>query len=146
VPVFDTFAQLLLRRNRGTFNTSALVSAMPSPSARNSIKREYKRKKMATSEQYFNLVRTSKSSWIAVPAHQANSSPDGTIYSREPESAILRNAAPAPGRLFAQATGTQVRFPERFPRLTIAMIAFALFTISVTAEVELLRHAGYFWR
>jgi hypothetical protein len=26
------------------------------------------------------------------------------------------------------------------------MIAFALFTISVTAEVELLRHAGYFWR
>jgi hypothetical protein len=93
---------------------------------------------MATSEQYFNLVRTSKSSWIAVPAHQANSSPDGTIYSREPESAILRNAAPAPGRLFAQATGTQVRFP--------AMIAFALFTISVTAEVELLRHAGYFWR
>jgi hypothetical protein len=101
---------------------------------------------MATSEQYFNLVRTSKSSWIAVPAHQANSSPDGTIYSREPESAILRNAAPAPGRLFAQATGTQVRFPERFPRLTIAMIAFALFTISVTAEVELLRHAGYLWR
>jgi hypothetical protein len=101
---------------------------------------------MATSEQYFNLVRTSKSSWIAVPANQSTSATDGTIYSRESESAILRNTAPAPGRLFAQATGTQAAFTERFPRLTIAMIAFALFTISVTAEVELLRHAGYFWR
>lgn len=100
---------------------------------------------MAASEQYFNLVRTSKSSWIAVPANQTSAS-DGTIYSREPESTILRNAAPVPGRLFAQATGSQVKFQERFPRLTIAMIAFALFTISVTAEVEMLRHAGYFWR
>ncbi len=101
---------------------------------------------MATSEQYFNLVRTSKSSWIAVPIHQTPSSADGVIYSREPESAILRNAAPLPGRLFAQAVGSRARFTERFPRLTIAMIAFALFTISVTAEVEMLRHAGYFWR
>ena len=71
---------------------------------------------------------------------------DGTIYRRESESAILRNTAPAPGRLFAQATGAQVGFTERFPRLTIAMIVLTLFTISVTAEVEFLRHAGYFWR
>jgi hypothetical protein len=101
---------------------------------------------MATSEQYFSLVRTSKSSWIAVPVNQSGPSKDGTIYSREPEAAILRNTAPAPGRLFARSAGSSIPFTERFPRLTIAMIAFALFTISVTAEVELLRHAGYFWR
>ena len=101
---------------------------------------------MATSEQYFNLVRTSKSSWIAVPISRSGPSNDGAIYSREPEAAILRNSAPVPGRLFARAAGNHVAFTERFPRLTIAVIAFALFTISVTAEVELLRHAGYFWR
>ena len=101
---------------------------------------------MATSEQYFNLVRTSKSSWIAVPANQSTSGIDGTIYGRESESAILRKTAAARGRLFAQASGAQIGFTERFPRLTIAMVAFALFTVSVAAEVELLRHAGYFWR
>ena len=101
---------------------------------------------MATSQQYFNLVRTSKSSWIAVPINQSGPSSDGAIYSREPEATIRRNSAPVPGRLFARAIGSRVAFSERFPRLTIAVIAFALFTISVTAEVELLRHAGYFWR
>jgi hypothetical protein len=101
---------------------------------------------MSTSEQYFSLVRTSKSSWIAVPAHQTAQAADGTIYVREPDAAILRNSGPISGRLFAQAAGARAKFTERFPRLTIAMIAFAIFTISVTAEVEVLRHAGYFWR
>src|ERR1700728_2883229 len=101
---------------------------------------------MSTSEQYFSLVRTSKSSWIAVPVGQSGPSTDGTVYSRESESAILRNAAPVTGRLFAQSTGARASFTERFPRLTIAMIACLLFGISVAAEVELLRHAGYFWR
>jgi len=99
---------------------------------------------MSTSEQYFSLVRTSKSSWIAVPSHQTEQAADGTVRVRE--SALLRNPPPISGRLFAQATGSRVKFTERFPRLTIAMIAFALFTISITAEVELLRHAGYVWR
>jgi hypothetical protein len=100
---------------------------------------------MATSEQYFNLVRTSKSSWIAVPVNQIGST-DEAAFKREPEAAILRGAAPTSGRLFAEAAGSQVRFQERYPRLTIAMIAFALFTISVTAEIEMLRNSGYFWR
>jgi len=100
---------------------------------------------MSTSEQYFSLVRTSKSSWIAVPSHQTEQDADGTLRVRESQ-ALLRNAAPISGRLFAQATGGRVKFTERFPRLTIAMIALALFTISVTAEIELLRHAGYVWR
>jgi hypothetical protein len=101
---------------------------------------------MGTSEQYFSLVRTSKSSWIAVPVNPSGTVTDGTIYSREPEATILRNSAPVPGRLFAQSAAVRVAFTERHPRLTIAMIALALFTISVTAEIELLRHAGYFWR
>lgn len=101
---------------------------------------------MSTSEQYFSLVRTSKSSWIAVPAHQTAQAADGTVYVREADPAILRDSAPISGRLFAEASGSNTKFTERFPRLMIAMIAFALFTITVTAEVEVLRHAGYFWR
>jgi hypothetical protein len=101
---------------------------------------------MSTSEQYFSLVRTSKSSWVAVPINRSGSSADGTIYSREPEASLLRNGAPAPGRLFAQSLAGSSAFTERYPRLTIALIAVALFGISVTAEIELLRHSGYFWR
>jgi hypothetical protein len=101
---------------------------------------------MATTEQYFSLVRTSKSSWIAVPVNRSGSAVDGTIYSRDPEAALLRNGAPAPGRLFAQTSATRAAFSERYPRLTIAMIAFVLFGISVTAEIELLLHAGYVLR
>jgi len=101
---------------------------------------------MGTTEQYFSLVRTSKSSWIAVPVNRSGSAADGTIYSREPDAAILRNSAPVPGRLFAQSGAVRSGFTERHPRITIALIAFVLFGISVTAEIEMLRHSGYFWR
>ncbi|HEX3891222.1 MAG TPA: hypothetical protein VHW46_01505 [Terracidiphilus sp.] len=101
---------------------------------------------MSASEQYFNLVRTSKSSWVAVPAHQTAQAADGTLYVREPEAAILRSSSSPLQRLFAQASKGNSKFSERFPRLTILMIALTLFTVSVTAEIELLRHAGYFWR
>lgn len=101
---------------------------------------------MATSEQYFSLVKTSKSSWVAVPKDQTVQGADGTVSRREPDAASLRNVAPVSGRLFAQASGADAKFAERFPRLTIALITLAIFSISITAEVELLRQAGYFWR
>lgn len=100
---------------------------------------------MATSEQYFSLVRTSKTSWIAVPTHETVEAADGSVAAREADASLLRKSALS-GRLFAEASGTRTKFSERYPRLMIAVIAFALFTISVTAEVELLTHAGYFWR
>ena len=100
---------------------------------------------MATTEQYFSLVRTSKSSWIAVPVNRSGPTSDGTIYSRDTEATLLRSSAPQPGHLFAQSATSRVAFSERYPRLTIAMIAFILFGISVTAEIELLIHAGYVW-
>jgi hypothetical protein len=100
---------------------------------------------MGTNEQqHFNLVRVSKSSWVAV--HVSKQSADGNIYTREPQRGMLRNSTPQAGQMFAEASVTRAMFAERFPRLTIAVIAFALFAISATAEVELLRKAGYFWR
>lgn len=97
---------------------------------------------MGTTEQHFNLVRVSKSSWVAVHIGQN----DGQIYSRQQESTILRNGTPHAGHMFSQAASTRSSFTERFPRLTIAMISFALLAASATIEVELLRHAGYIWR
>lgn len=99
---------------------------------------------MSTSEQYFSLVKTSKSSWIAVPANQTPQTAEGTSFLSTPDTTILRDSVSS--RIFVQASGARAKFSERFPRLTIAMIAFGLFTVCVTAEVELLQHAGYFWR
>ena len=99
---------------------------------------------MGTTEKHFNLVRISKSSWAAV--HVSRHSADGKIYTREAESGIFRNSTPSAGRMFTQTAWTRATFTERFPRLTVAMIAFALFAVSATAEVELLHHAGYVWR
>jgi hypothetical protein len=99
---------------------------------------------MGTQEQHFNLVRVSKSSWVAV--HVSRQSADGNIYTRTQQQGILRNSTPQAGRMFAQANATRAIFTERFPRLTIAMIVFALFAISATAEVEFLLKAGYFWK
>jgi hypothetical protein len=98
---------------------------------------------MGTTVQHFNLVKVSKSSWVAVRLDN-QSAADGNIYSRESESTPLRGANP--GQMFSQTSSIRTSFTERFPRLTIAMIAFALFAISATAEVELLHRAGYIWR
>jgi hypothetical protein len=48
--------------------------------------------------------------------------------------------------LFSQLGSRRLSFAERFPRTMIALIAAALFAITVLAEVESLRLAGYVWR
>lgn len=100
---------------------------------------------MGTTEQQFNLVRISKSSWVAV--HVSQQSADGTIHVSGAESRIASNGTPPAGHIFAQTVATNAPFTERHPRLTIAMIAFILLAVSATAELELLRQGGYIaWR
>lgn len=99
---------------------------------------------MGTTEQHFNLVRVSKSTWVAVHVNQGAT--DGNIDSRTSESTVLSNQTPNAGRMFSQTVAARSSFTERFPRLTIAMISLALLAVSATAEVELLQHAGYIWR
>lgn len=101
---------------------------------------------MATTVQHFNLVRVSKSSWVAVHASRSG---DGNVYVPEPESTVLLSNASNEShaeQMFSQTASGQTSFTERFARLTIAMIAFALLAISATAEVEMLRRAGYLWQ
>jgi hypothetical protein len=143
MPIFYTFAPLSREHFKATFSHQPWSSPGSGITTRNKQKEEGR---MATSEQYFSLVRTSKSSWVAVHINHSEPAPDGATYSREPESAILRNGASAPARLFADSVAAHVAFSERFPRLTIAMIALGLFAVSITAEIECLRQAGFFWR
>jgi len=101
---------------------------------------------MATTvDGYFSLVRTSGSSWVAVHAN-----PEAAVAADAAESCaaapVSRSSMHATGRLFAQATAARIAFAERFPRLTIALISVALGAASLTAEVEWLRQAGYYWR
>lgn len=101
---------------------------------------------MATTvDGYFSLVRTSKSSWAAVHVGQEDQVADHAthVLAAAPSD---RSNTDATGRLFAQAAAARVAFTERFPRLTIALISVALCAASLTAEVEWLRHAGYYWR
>ncbi len=87
---------------------------------------------MATTQQYFNLVQTGKSSWIAVHVDPAVKTADQTIC--------------APKELFGHAATTPMTLAERFPRVTIAVVALALFAATLTMEVDLLRGAGFRWQ
>jgi len=100
---------------------------------------------MATSEQFFSLVRTGSSSWAAVPTHRAEQATDkiSNVREIEPKSAEFLN--PDVTSIFSESAEKPEAFAERYPRLTIAMISFLLFAVSVTAEVECMRQAGYTW-
>ncbi len=100
---------------------------------------------MATIEQNFRLVQTGKSSWVAVHINQEGPAADCRTSSRESASTRLRNSVSGTDRLFTNAASANITFTERFPRLTIAVIAIALFAATLTAEIDLLRGAGYYW-
>jgi hypothetical protein len=98
---------------------------------------------MATTDQYFSLVSTSKSSWVAVRIQPESRAEN---FVREIESPRFGESAVRSSRLFSQTQAARADFAERFPRFTIAMISLVLLAVSVTAEVEWLRQAGYHWR
>lgn len=86
---------------------------------------------MATAQRYFNLVRTGKSSWVAVHV--------------EPSVETITASASAPDALFGQVAVARVPLPERFPRLTIAVIALMLLAATLSTEIDLLRGVGFHW-
>ncbi|MFZ0743012.1 MAG: hypothetical protein WAM85_01330 [Terracidiphilus sp.] len=87
---------------------------------------------MAATQQQFNLVQTGKSSWVAVHVNPPYVATTDSISTAE--------------SLFGRAAMTRITFSERFPRLTIAMIALVLFAATVGAEVDVLRGAGFRWQ
>jgi len=53
--------------------------------------------------------------------------------------------SPLSCRLFENTANLGLTFTERFPRLTFAVIAVALFAFTAAAEYEYLRAAGFYW-
>ena len=49
------------------------------------------------------------------------------------------------GCLFEFAGNAPATLAERFPRLTVCAVAVALTLATITAEIECLRGAGYYW-
>jgi hypothetical protein len=87
---------------------------------------------MATSQHYFDLVQTGKSSWIAVHV--------------TPPTATRAETSSESDPIFKDTGTLRITLAERFPRLTIALIALSLFAVTLTTEVDLLRCAGFRWQ
>jgi hypothetical protein len=49
------------------------------------------------------------------------------------------------GLLFEFVANSPVTFAERFPRLMFCAVALALLLTAITAEIDCLRAAGYYW-
>jgi hypothetical protein len=49
------------------------------------------------------------------------------------------------GRLFEFAGDAPATFAERFPRVMVSAVAFALIVAAIAVEIEYLRSAGYYW-
>lgn len=101
---------------------------------------------MATNDQYFSLVKTSKSSWVAVRLNveepQVSSPLSKADPLPKPHAQTKRNST----ELFSQTANGNELLAERYPRLAIAIIALVIFAVSVTAEIEYLRQSGFAWR
>ena len=97
---------------------------------------------MATTEQSFSLQRKSESIWVAVTIIRKQETLDDATHDREPS--LKNNLKVIDSEvLFDKATKAGGVLSERYPHLTIAIIAIVMFMVSVTAEIEYLRQSGY---
>lgn len=88
---------------------------------------------MATTEPYFDLVKTGASSWSAV-----------LVQNGKPLTTARTNRAVHPSTNVAVSAAHD--WTQRFPRLAIALVALTIFAASVTAEIEYLRQTGHLFR
>jgi hypothetical protein len=89
---------------------------------------------MASTQQYFNLVQTGKSSWKA-------------IHIVPPVGAVNEDKVASPSEeLFGRAATADLTLAERFPRVAIAVVALVLFGATLTTEIDILRDAGFRWQ
>ncbi|HVZ83554.1 MAG TPA: hypothetical protein VG893_07740 [Terracidiphilus sp.] len=100
---------------------------------------------MATTEPCcFSLVKTGASSWAAVLVRNEEQAPTAEMQSKG--TMIETHAADSPAQMFLAEDAARGEIAERFPRLAIAMVAFLLFAVSLTAEIEYLRESTAFLR
>jgi hypothetical protein len=101
---------------------------------------------MPTGQQYRSLARTDEAGSISAPVNHEDYAITADNYCGETESARLGDNLFAPDRMFLHASEARITLSERFPRLAIAAVAFALFCATVSTEIDYLHGAGYHWR
>ena len=93
-----------------------------------------------------NSIRTGITGWISMSINGDHDSVESERPAEVAKSDREINAVrPDCGRLFALAERLPTPLPERYPRLTFAVIAVLLLASALTAELEYLRVAGYSW-
>jgi hypothetical protein len=68
------------------------------------------------------------------------------MHSSELNPALNEDYVPVSSRLFECSTSTPITLAERFPRVTVAAIAIAMFAFAAIAEIDFLSGAGYHWK
>jgi hypothetical protein len=101
---------------------------------------------MPIKEQRRSVIQAGKNAWFGL--HVSHSVPLLAVrgYVHEIQSPKMANFSPLSCRLFENAASPVLTLPERFPKLTFAMIAVALFAFTAAIEYEYLHSAGYYWR
>lgn len=70
-------------------------------------------------------------------------SPNNEMLQRQGIEAEGHGTADVPLRLFEMTS--PISFAERFPRLVFFAVAASILLAAITAEVDCLRGAGYYW-
>ena len=97
---------------------------------------------MSLQEQRRNAAQVAEKNWISI--HVTHEGKDIPRKREVGQPAVLRPRENA-SQLFEHAAARPT-LSERFPKLTVVAIAFALVAFTVATEIEYLRVAGYYWR
>lgn len=74
-------------------------------------------------------------------AERKSAGEDGIFQSQ----AVVDRSADGRSGLFEFAGNAPVTFAERHPRLMVGAVSVAVIVAAITAEIECLRSAGYYW-
>lgn len=101
---------------------------------------------MPTAEQGAGYREIGDTGWVSVNINHDGKSLDRQTLVRAVEAPRYRKPEQTSFHLFEGTAESGITFSERFPRLTVAVIALALVAFTVATEVEYLRVSGYYWR
>jgi|ERR1019366_74904 hypothetical protein len=100
---------------------------------------------MLTKGTHSGFVPPSKTNWVKLHVKYAAHALSSQNPAHEPEELSISGFAAPTSHLFESTVSGRSSLAERFPRLTIAAVAFALVAFIVIAEIQYLDGAGYSW-
>jgi hypothetical protein len=84
------------------------------------------------------------SATVTIRVAERRSAGENGILPSQVQAVVDSSADPRAG-LFEFAGNAPVTFAERYPRLMVGAVSVAVVVTAITAEIECLRAAGYYW-